>query len=482
MLKKYGMVAAGLILGSFAGSALGQDAPDLQKEEKFHSIYKAYNEQPTSEEVWEHAVGNRQSQVYRVQKGDTLSDISRTLFGDQFYWPKIWSFNTGDITNPHEISPNMNIQFFPGNMSDAPTLNMVDAQSQPEAAPAADSAEEGPAPSALKVAKAETFLLPPGRKSRSRPLHNLPPSLPTHRFEPIPKPSLIVDVAPTHFPRGMENLTYAVSNQAPSSIGKIVDTELGMKTAGDFQYVIIHLDDTSQKNLVVFRELEGVVDPTRPEPETKAHLTEYQGELEVLDKVNDGENLYRAMVKKTIQPVEVGAVLKAGTLPMFDPTPGEVTTGVKAVIIGGQFSNKRNLIGSRSLVFLSAGSGQGLQEGQSLAVFGNLRKRLPNTKVQMNARQIGVVKIVNLSQNYATAYLTQTDDDISVGDFVGGSTAVASALGEASSAGVSSSKDELDEFMNEPAPDTKAAPNEIPDFKDEDPLSGSSGDDSDFDF
>jgi hypothetical protein len=476
MFRKSLMMALGLLIGSLAAA---QDAPDIKKEEKFHDIYKTYNEQPTSEEVWEHAVGDRQSQVYRVQKGDTLSDISRTLFGDQFYWPKIWSFNTGDITNPHEIKPNMNIQFFPGNMSDAPTLDMVDSSQAPEGVIAASDAGLAEAGPVISKPGGASIPIPPSKKSHAALMKVLPPSLPSHRFPTAP-----------------EYLTYVVSNDPPPSIGKVVETELGMSSAGDFQYVIVHMDDPSQKNLTVFKHLEPVIDPTRADSNGKAELIEYQGEIEVLDKVNADDNLYRAMVKKTIQPVEVGAVLKVGHLPMFDPSSTEVASGAKAVIIGGQFSNKRDILNSRSLVFLSAGSAQGMQEGQSLAVFGNLKKRLPETKVQTNARQIGVVKIVNVSQNYSTAYVTHAEDDISVGDFVGSNVSMASAGGSLSPAtdATSSVKDELDEFNSTPdspaAPATTAPaptlsntePNTIPDMKTEDPLNGSSGNDSDFDF
>lgn len=161
MLNK--SIAGVLLLTSL--TAIAQDAPDMQRESNFHEIYKKYNEQPTSEEQWEHAVGDRKSQVYRVQKGDTLSDISRTLFGDQFYWPKIWSLNNANVSNPHEINPSMNIQFFPGSTSDAPTLDLADAREMEE------SAEKNPTPPAPpEKAPGDRALIPKPKKVSASPL------------------------------------------------------------------------------------------------------------------------------------------------------------------------------------------------------------------------------------------------------------------------------------------------------------------------
>src|SRR5262249_2626627 len=41
---------------------------------------------------------------HRVQKGDTLWDISQSYFRNPWYWPKLWALNPA-ITNPHWIYP-----------------------------------------------------------------------------------------------------------------------------------------------------------------------------------------------------------------------------------------------------------------------------------------------------------------------------------------------------------------------------------------
>lgn len=39
-----------------------------------------------------------------VNKGDTLWDLSGTYYGDQYNWPRLWSYNA-HVTNPHWIYP-----------------------------------------------------------------------------------------------------------------------------------------------------------------------------------------------------------------------------------------------------------------------------------------------------------------------------------------------------------------------------------------
>ena len=62
-----------------------------RNEEYFHSVYEKYHSQPTSQEVWENALSKRSNKEYTIIEGDTLWDVSRTLFMDGFFWSKIWA-------------------------------------------------------------------------------------------------------------------------------------------------------------------------------------------------------------------------------------------------------------------------------------------------------------------------------------------------------------------------------------------------------
>ena len=52
-------------------------------------------------------------QAHTVKDGDTLWDITQTYYGDPYRWPQVWSYNP-DITNPHWIYPDAQVQLRPG--------------------------------------------------------------------------------------------------------------------------------------------------------------------------------------------------------------------------------------------------------------------------------------------------------------------------------------------------------------------------------
>lgn len=408
-----------------------EDAPDSSREEEFHRIYKTYNEQPTSIESWESAVKGRPAENYQVQKGDTLSDISGTLFGDQFFWPKIWSLNKDRILNPHSIAPGMNVQFFAGSLLDAPSFGVAPIEQS------ADPLVAGQPPAVEVPASA----IPTGKK-RQPLLKNIPPSLPAYRTQVNAESSDVsIELQPSKFPRALEYLGYYVEDQPIQGAGKIVAVEGDMKTAGDYQYVYVQIDGGG-KEFIAQKNGNLLVDPNNKH--RKGQMIEIQGEIEVLGRVNEQKNTYRALVKKAIQPVEVGAVLVPGRLPMIDPSVGELQSGVGAKVLGGQFENKRNLFGSNSLIFLDGGSGQGLQVGQSLGIFADEDLRTKKASAYMNHRQIGTAKIIRVSGSFATAFVVKASEGIRMGDIVGSTSGQASLSGTSELTTGDSGGDEFD--------------------------------------
>lgn len=100
------------------------DDPDARIEARFHQLYERLNSTPTSAEAWSAVADGRKAEVYEVQQGDTLYTISKTLFGDPNFWPKIWALNRQGITNPHQINPGLKIYFYPGSADDIPSLSV----------------------------------------------------------------------------------------------------------------------------------------------------------------------------------------------------------------------------------------------------------------------------------------------------------------------------------------------------------------------
>lgn len=376
------------------------DEPDLKKEQRLHQIYQQYNLTPTNESTWA-SVASGKTQTYGIQEGDTLWDLSETLFGDSSFWPKVWSLNADKIENPHEIFPGLSVLFTPGSTGDAPTLDLKATKDLPtEEVPIED-------PEKLELLSKATIEPLDIRKAPTP----LPPSLP-HWTHGRPGGDLKFEVQKINRDFGTpdEALRYYLVSEKPQEAGTLVETEMGTLGASEYQYVSVQFPpgEKAQKVIAV-KELGKIEDPFN---KTSAYLIEVQGELEVLETVNSEENMYRALVKKAISPVEVGALLIRGDMPTYNAKESALGSA-SARVIGGQGSVERHLLGTQQLIFLS---GQGLNVGETYPIFKNKKMRNEKTKIIENPLQIGRAKVVQVSDGVATALVLQSVEEIQVGD------------------------------------------------------------------
>lgn len=107
---------------------LQADEADLVYENKLHQINQKYNIEPTSAERWSTLTSDRPVDVFEVQPGNTLELISRTLFGEAQFWPKIWALNHAQISNPHKIYPGQKIYFYPATQTEMPAVDLSTEQ------------------------------------------------------------------------------------------------------------------------------------------------------------------------------------------------------------------------------------------------------------------------------------------------------------------------------------------------------------------
>jgi hypothetical protein len=149
--RRSAIVAASALIAFYAGTTLAYAIPRTPEQDTL-AIAKQLRPIPDSE--WAQIAGTHASEEYTIVHGDTLYDISKRLFGDAKYWPKIWALNNQHITNPHLIRPGRTIAFLPGSGSSLPAVAIRD-QSQADGEPrspdairdAAAAASPSPEPS-----------------------------------------------------------------------------------------------------------------------------------------------------------------------------------------------------------------------------------------------------------------------------------------------------------------------------------------------
>ncbi len=397
------------------------DEPDFATEERLYRIYQKYNSQPTSDISWGKALSDGKAQVYDVQNGDTLWDISQTLFGDSQYWPKVWSINNETFPNPHEITPSTKIQFFAGGLTEPPALAISGAEKP--IVVEAPLAKNEITPDVVNPTTSSDFPLAefPKPSRNSRRLKIIPESLPIYRIGAISKQSSKVEIVNARkvINEPLVSLSHYVVERGVSAVGKVIETERGGNTASQFQHVILELNNYEGNVFHTVTESD-IVKNSNIKSEIRGKMVEVQGEVEVLEKVNEEKNYYRAIVKKAILPVTVGSQVLSGPLPIVDVIPGVPESTIKATLIGGQFSANRVLYPRFSFVFVDLGITGGLREGQTLSVFANPKNRNERTVEQFHQRVIGKVKIIKISDNFSTAYVVEAFEDLRMGDFVGG--------------------------------------------------------------
>lgn len=103
----------------FLSSVSEASAARITEEQQLLSIAKTLKPIPNLQ--WNEIAGAKAGETYELQNNDTLWTVSKRLFGNPFYWPKVWALNTS-ISNPHVVSPGMKLTFTPGSSETAPRL------------------------------------------------------------------------------------------------------------------------------------------------------------------------------------------------------------------------------------------------------------------------------------------------------------------------------------------------------------------------
>jgi hypothetical protein len=311
------------------------------------------------------------------------------------------------VQNPHEILPLQSIQFFPGTLGEAPQVTVAET-----AVPGAgETVLTTPAPPVKLVADPNPPDLPE-RLRKPVAVAGIPESIPKWNYRRDQRQEVDFELGVRkRLPVAQESLPYFISSGTGAVMGEIVETELGGKTAADYQYIFIKLNgEMTDKNVLAVKDMGAISDPVEG---STARLIEAQGEIEILDIVDHDKSLYRALVKRAIVPVEVGAQLVAGKIPNYNASSSGTTSQAMARVVGGEFSIQREIFANRGILFLS---GQGLDVGEICPIFKVHKKRVEKSQISSNDRQIGKVKVIQVSGSFATAVVIDSKEDIQVGD------------------------------------------------------------------
>ncbi len=401
--------------------AHGQSAEDLEKENKFHQVFKKYNEQPTSSDIWKSEVSKGSLFNYQVQKKDTLWDISKALFADPHYWPKIWAVNGNGMLNPHEISEGQQIQFSDGTFGEPPSVAVKESLASENAGvalePGAPAPTEAPADEKAPVypnGHITAEELPPAKAAGAK-YADLPTSLPHwETLTGLADFKMLVKPISSAHPVFDQILPFYITEAPLEIVGIVTETEQGMNAASDRQLVYVRFNEAPAHTRYLVVEEKGKISDISTSK--SANSIQVLGQLEVIELVNPAKNIYRAKSTQILSHFLVGSTIISGDISVVNPVFETQGQPVHAKIIGGANDLKRNLFGPQEIVYLNVGSSGGIDVGQTFAVYKNQKVRNIESDVETNSMVIGHVKVVKVSDQFATAVVADVTDEIRVGD------------------------------------------------------------------
>ena len=403
------------------------------REDEFFDLYMNYHNEPTSQEEWSKLLkeGDYEQYKYVVRSGDNLWDISRTLFGDGHFWPKIWSQNNKGIRNPHLIEVGSQIIFVPGDESNVPSYVLVNKRQQ-EGSEDAYTSEE----IVVETEVTEDGVEIPVPNKKIRVLKNIPPSFPAWQDKGDSFGPSGIDIIPSS--RSLTSyryaLSYYISEQMPKEVGWMIGVENAASgsVAGVGQYVYVKIKQGRGRaglSLTAVRNL-GKLKKSSPliKGSTDAYNIEVQGTVELIKKVSkshyvkaakENVDIYRALVQNSINVIMVGSVLIDKPIKRVQVDINGPRSQVVSEVIGGEIDLTRKVLGQGALIFLNKGSQGGLQENHVLSVRGVLQARSERSLLSGPLRPIAWIQVMDVQPRFSTAVVLESWEDIVPGDVTG---------------------------------------------------------------
>lgn len=297
------------------------------------------------------------TQIYTVQKGDTLWGLSERFFDDPFFWPNLWSRNPA-VGNPHLIFPGQKLRIFP---------DRVEIAAPPLA--------EAPSPATAAQTAADS----------------------------VPDKTFLVT--------GREGF---LAEEELQGSGHIIGTPEGhvFVGTGDEVYTDIGTASGAQKGdrFDIFSSREVIIHPTRHLPVGSKIIP--LGILELNGLTPSGS---RARITVSYREISSGAVLvpwreNKRTIPL------KAASRAQSAVIIDSLTGARHF-GTGDIVFLDIGKDRGAEIGNMLYIVRNVNPgpeyRGPST---LPREVIGALVIVDTGRGISKALTVKAVSPITLGD------------------------------------------------------------------
>ncbi len=418
-----------LILTLLTSSWLGAQS-QTSFEKRMYNIYKSSYDEEVSDAQWAQYVANLSQRSYTISEGDTLWDLSTIFFGDGFFWPKIWSYNS-TLTNPHLLSVGQKIEFFSGSMDLPPGVSIEPTgENFDQVAPLSGFViveGESVDPKDERIRKSLYPGAPkiPGRKRAIRPVQPIPSSFQnsdSYDASKYDEKGVSMDIRPPVRVNPLfvaSSFLYGGLARNYPRIGRLVESEDDVLLVGLNQKVYIRSEEDlkiGERFTVMGRDYEF------DRNGFDGDVISYMGTVEIGEKIN--KTLYRGVIVSSLSGVKGNPWISREEIPTFADDYAGRPSDVAVRIIGGGLENTSRVYGQSDVVYLGGGTNRGLRKGDILGIYKRRDIRYDEPVIDKSPTPIAHIKVFRAEPKLASAFVISSNDVILPGDETGAPTLV----------------------------------------------------------
>ena len=407
---------------------------DVGNEEKKLLELSKYVQKKISAKEWDDIAVKAKLEKYEVQKGDYLWKISKKLFGSGFYYSKIWALNP-QIANPHEIEPGTVLAFDTGDADALPNVQVGefsdDEISSGKAGSTYTSSNDTDRPDWIKERKKlidQGVYFQFASEETYEDLERLEKAQKNTEYEKYDPPisEVAINEPSTQYDStGFDKNSKIVFNYKEgfflnSFVTTNVVLDLGEIKATPKESVFIHKFDTvyvtfdksaKVKPGDLFSVYTAGGEVKNPISDRSGFVYTTTAQIKVIRKIDD---VWECSVVD-----QSGIVQRKDRITVYTPKIGKIARtyskrSVEAAIIG---SYRESLTGIAfgDVVYLDRGRADGVELGNLFEVYSFVDRGTQRKITPSPTYKIGELTVINITDNFATALVTNSSNEISMG-------------------------------------------------------------------